>query len=119
MTSSRAWVLAYVQKKYNIQPDYPWRGHPSYAVLRHAANKKWFGVVMSVSKSRLGLAGEGRIDVINLKCRPELIGVLRLTPGFLPAYHMNKEHWLTVVLDGTVPEEEIFDLVDLSFTLTK
>lgn len=117
--NDRSKVLKYVRDKYQTQPDYPWRHHPNYAVLRHAGHRKWYGVVMKVAKSSLGLPGEGQIEVMNLKCRPELIGALRLTPGYLPAYHMNKEHWLTVVLDGTVPEEEIFDLVDLSFTLTK
>jgi len=115
----RSNVLKYVKNKYRTEPDYPWRSHPSYAVLRHANNKKWYGVVMSVARNSLGLPGKGQIDVMNLKCRPELIGALRLTPGFLPAYHMNKEHWLTVVLDGSVPENEIFDLIDLSFYLTK
>jgi len=117
--SSRAKVLAYAKRKYQTQPDYPWRSYPTYAVLRHAGHKKWYGVVMAVAQSRLGLPGDDRIDVMNIKCRPELIGSLRLTPGFLPAYHMNKEHWLTVMLDGTVAEEEVFDLIDLSFTLTK
>jgi predicted DNA-binding protein (MmcQ/YjbR family) len=38
--------------------------------------------------------------------------------GFLPAYHMNKEHWLTVLLDNTVPEKEIYELIDDSYELT-
>jgi len=117
--SDRSKVLKYVKNKYQTLPDYPWRSHPSYAVLRHTGHRKWYGVVMSVARNKLGLPGDGRIDVMNLKCRPELIGALRLAPGFLPAYHMNKEHWLTVVLDGSVSEEEIFDLIDLSFYLTK
>lgn len=47
-----------------------------------------------------------------------MIGGLRKEEGILPAYHMNKEHWITVLLDGTVEKEEICNLIDISFELT-
>lgn len=73
---------------------------------------------MEVGREKLGLAGDGPIEIINLKCDPGLVGSLRGKPGFHPAYHMNKEKWITVRLDGSVPEEEIKKLVDLSYQLT-
>ena len=59
------------------------------------------------------------VDVINLKNLPEMIGSLRKESGILPAYHMNKEHWITLLLDGTVEKKKICDLIDISYELTR
>ena len=71
-----------------------------------------------VGRDRLGLPGSGTVDILNVKCDPAMSGFLRTREGFHPAYHMNKEKWLTIRLDGTVPEEEIKNLIDLSYDLT-
>ena len=72
---------------------------------------------MRVARQRLGLAGEGALDVLNVKCDPILIGSLRAEPGFLPAYHMNKTTWVSILLDGSVPDERISFLLGLSYGL--
>ena len=58
------------------------------------------------------------VDIINVKCPPEIIGDLRLNEEYFKAYHMNKEHWLTIILDGTVSMKEIKNLIDISYELT-
>ena len=73
---------------------------------------------MPVGRDKLGLTGDGTVDVLNVKCDPLLTGALRREPGILPAYHMNKDKWISVLLDGAVPQEEIFRLIDLSYQLT-
>ena len=88
-------VFAWVKQQYGTEPDYPWQD--GNAVLRHKRNRKWYGLVMEVGREKLGLTGYGTAEVINLKCNPDLIGSLRERPGFHPAYHMNKEHWLSLV----------------------
>ena len=88
---------------YSVEPDYPWMDTPESAVFRHAANRKWFALVTTVPKSKLGLPGQQPVDIVNLKCDPILIGSLRAEPGFYPAYHMNKENWITAALDGSAP----------------
>ncbi|MCO5396671.1 MmcQ/YjbR family DNA-binding protein [Ralstonia soli] len=115
----KSMVFDYIKKKYHVVPDYPWDRYPSYAVFRHSGDQKWFCLLMNVPRSKLGLDGEGVVDVIDVKARVEVVGALRKRPGFLPAYHMNKEHWVTVVLDGSVPEDEVFEVIDDSFELTK
>lgn len=117
--SLRQSVLDYVFGKYMVESDYPWQNDDKSAVLRHRDNKKWFALIMRLSPGRLGFDGEEKIDVINLKSDPILIGDLRQRQGFFPAYHMNKDRWITVALDGSVGEEEIFSLIDLSYKLTK
>ena len=75
-------------------------------------------MIMDIPKSRLGLDGQDIIDVVNLKCDPLLIGSLRIEQGFYPAYHMNKENWITAALDGSAPDDKIKMLVDMSYELT-
>jgi predicted DNA-binding protein (MmcQ/YjbR family) len=116
--SLRIEIIKYADNKYQTEPDFPWAKFPNYAVLRRQGSDKWFALLMNVPRDKLGLKGGGEVDVVNVKCRPELVGPLRMRKGFLPAYHMNKEHWLTVLLDNTVPEEEIYELIDDSYQLT-
>ena len=111
-------IFAYIKKKYKATPEYPW-GEDDGAVLRHSDNRKWFALVMRVGRGKLGLAGDGQVDVVNLKIADRMFkDVLMQDKGILPAYHMNKEHWITVLLDGTVEEEQICSLIDLSFVAT-
>ncbi|MBQ9679252.1 MAG: MmcQ/YjbR family DNA-binding protein [Ruminococcus sp.] len=111
-------LFAYAQNTYGVVPDYPFSTAPTYAVLRHLSNRKWFALFMDVPRSRLGLDGEEKVDILNIKCDPILSGSLRLQEGYFPAYHMNHDGWLTILLDGTVPTEEIIPLLDMSFELT-
>lgn len=73
---------------------------------------------MNVSKDKLGLDGTEDVDIIDIKCEPEMIGSLRMIKGILAGYHMNKEHWISVLLDGSVDGSMIYHLLDMSFQLT-
>ncbi|MDO5516568.1 MAG: MmcQ/YjbR family DNA-binding protein [Clostridium sp.] len=115
----RAEILKYVKEKYKVDPDFPWSRTPKNAVLRHKDNSKWFALIIDVQKKKLGLEGEDKVDIINVKCDPMLIGSLRTSEGYMPAYHMNKENWISIMLDGTVEKDEICKLIDLSYNMTK
>jgi predicted DNA-binding protein (MmcQ/YjbR family) len=117
--SKRMDILKYVKRKYGTYPDYPFMKFPNYAVLRHSKNKKWYGIIMNIPKDKLGITGAGSSEVINVKCYPEIIGDLRMIKGILPVYHMNRDHWITILLDGSVQDERICHLLDLSYELTK
>lgn len=112
-------IFEYVKEKYNTTPEYLWQKYPNYVILRNNDNKKWYAAIMNVSKEKLGLDGKEEIDIIDIKCYPEMIGSLRKEKGVLPAYHMNKEYWLSIVLDGTFLKEKLFELLDLSFEITE
>ncbi|WP_455539161.1 MmcQ/YjbR family DNA-binding protein [Terrisporobacter sp.] len=116
---NREEIFTYVNKKFNTKASYPWLKYPDYAVLRHNNSNKWYGLIMNVPKAKLNLKGEDCIDILNLKCDPTLIGSLRQQEGYLPAYHMNKEHWISIILDSDITKEEIYNLIDLSYDLTK
>lgn len=110
-------VFEYVKKKYNTDPDYPW--NDSNVVLRHSDSRKWYAVVMKVRADKLGMSGTNLVEVMNVKCDPALISVLRTKEGFFPAYHMNKDSWISILLDERVSEQEVKQLLDLSYELTQ
>ena len=97
----------YVKKQYGTIPEYLWKESPESAVLRHK-NGKWYAVLMQVEKSRLGLEGDTEVDIIDVKCNPDMVGLLAQDLSILPGYHMNKKYWITMLLDGTVSDEESF-----------
>lgn len=113
---NRQQVFEWVKDQYGVKPDYPWQDEN--AVLRHGGNRKWFGVVLEVGRNKLGLEGQEPVDVLNVKCDPAMIGFLRIQPGFHPAYHMNKENWISIRLDGSAPEAEIKNMIDVSYAMT-
>ena len=112
-------ILQYAQDQFGAEPEYLWAKFPSTAVLRHSNNSKWYALFTNVSRRKLGLPENEPIDVLVVKCDPILIGSLLAKPGFLPGYHMSKTTWITILLDGTVPTDEILTLLDLSYDLTK
>lgn len=109
-------IYEYVKKQYGTVPEYLWKESPESAVLRHP-NGKWYAALMQVEKSKLGLEGDTKVDIIDVKCDPDMVGLLTQTYGFLPGYHMNKKYWITMLLDGTVSEAKILDFLDMSYDL--
>lgn len=109
-------IYEYVKKQYGTVPEYLWKESPESAVLRHP-NGKWYAVLMQVEKSRLGLEGDTKVDILDVKCDPDMVGLLTQTYGFLQGYHMNKKYWITMLLDGTVSEAKILDFLDMSYDL--
>ena len=116
--ATRQTILDFAEQTYNTTPEYLWRSYPNYAVLRHP-NKKWFGVVMDIQKEKLNLKGTEKIDILVIQCAPEVKSSLLGTTGILPAYHMNKEKWITVLLDGSVDSQLAFTLLDMSYEITE
>ena len=93
--------------------------YDSNAVFRHTDNKKWFALVMDVQGNKLGLSGSEYIDVVNLKMDDLFFrDIIIKEDGIMPAYHMNKMHWVTVLLNGMVPEKRVLELIDMSFLAT-
>ena len=111
----RADVYSFVAEQYGVEPEYVFADDDDTGVLRHPMSKKWFGIVMSVKKDRFGLSGEGTVDVLNVKLLPEMVGTHFTDVGFFPAYHMNKEKWISILLDGRVDKDKVFFFLDASY----
>ena len=87
-------------------------------VFRHIDNRKWFGIAMVVPYRTIGINRDGTVDILNIKCDPIMMGSLRGKPGFCPAYHMNKDKWITILLDGSAEKEDIAALLAMSYSMT-
>ena len=116
---NRAELAAYLADTYSSDGEHLFAKYPNFLVFRHNGNRKWFAVIMDIPRKNLGMPGVGEISVVNLKCDTRLIGSFREEPGIFSGWHMNKAHWLSVALDGTVAAEKIRFLVDMSYALTK
>ena len=116
---TRPELTAYLTDTYSTAGEHLFARYPGFQVFRHADSQKWFAVIMDIPGKNLKLPGDDEISVVNLKCDTRLIGSFREEPGIFPGWHMNKAHWLSVALDGTVEDEKIKFLVDMSYALTK
>ena len=110
--------LEYCLNTYGTSPDYPFDEDFETTVLRHADNRKWYALVMRVSRRKFGFDSDEVIDVVNLKIPTEMFGSFGATDGVYSAYHMNKLHWISVLLPDA-PDDIVQFLVNVSFEATK
>ena len=110
--------LEYCLNTYGTSPDYPFDEDFETAVLRHEDNRKWYALIMQVSRRKFGFDNDEVIDVVNLKLPTEMFGSFGAPEGVYPAYHMNKLHWISVLLPDT-PDEVVQFLSRVSFEATK
>lgn len=112
-------VIEYARKKYGDELEFLWERYPDAAVLRRKDNQKWYALFMTISKSKLGLDSAEPAEIIDLRFDvgelPKKVDGVRYFPG----YHMNKKHWITMLLDGSVPLDEILNYIDESYNLAK
>ena len=106
---------------HGTRPDYPFEEDFETAVMRHADTRKWYAIAMRVPRRKFGFGGEQGnevIDVVNLKLPTEMFGSFGADVGVYPAYHMNKLHWISVLLPDA-PEDVVGFLVSVSYEATK
>lgn len=109
----------YITDNYGVTAYHPFLKYPDVSAYRHADNNKWFALVMEVDRAKLGLKGEGSLDIVNLKCDFMLIRSLTEQSGVFPAYHMNKNYWVSVALDGSAEDDTLRWILDMSFNATR
>ena len=115
---TRQELIDHIFDEYSVEPDYPFPRDDVTCVFRHTDNRKWFGIVMTVPCRTVGISRDGNVDILNVKCDPIMMGPLRGRSGFRPAYHMNKDRWITVLLDGPAEKEDITALLAMSYRMT-
>lgn len=110
-------VIQHVRATYGDEPEFLWPRTPAGAVYRRKDTDKWYALMMTISKSKLGLASDESVDVLNVKMKPEEIAALIDGIQYHQAYHMNKRHWVSICLDGSLPIAEIFAKIAVSYAL--
>lgn len=112
-------VIHFCEIHYDTNPEYLWDKFPDFAVFRHKKIEKWYALLMEVPPEIFGLEGDEKIAVLNVKSPPELNGSLRERNDIFEGYHMNKEHWNSILLDRIDTIEDIEQMIETSFDLTK
>lgn len=110
--------LKNTEETYSIMPDHPFADDQTITVFRHSENRKWFAVIMTITRSKLGAGDDSTVSVVNLKCDPDVKYSFIDGVSVFPAYHMSKRHWITVTLDHNTDDDKLKWLLDLSYDLT-
>lgn len=128
-TSDQVDVIArtlarWVDDRFEAPGHHLFKQYPEYTVFRHrnrdGSDGPWFLLVCNIDYRQIGVEHRtGEVFVAVVKADPRLVDELSDRPGYARGWHMNKSHWLSILLDGTVPMSDIHDLVRGSYVLTK
>ena len=105
-----------IVKNFNCEPEFLWEKNPGYGVFRNTPSDKWFAIIMNIDKSKVVSKSSGEVEVINVKSDDNTEIYLK-KKGIYPAYHMNKKSWITIILDDTLSDEEILNIISASYDL--
>lgn len=108
-------IINYINQKYKIKEEHPWEEYKEYSTFK--VNNKWFGLIMRIPYKSLGIESIEEVDVINVKIESDQIEKLVDNKNYFKAYHMNKKHWITIVLNYNTNMEEVKKLIDNSYKL--
>ncbi|MBQ8685182.1 MAG: MmcQ/YjbR family DNA-binding protein [Clostridia bacterium] len=112
-------VIAYIRTTFGDELEYLWAKSPDNAIARRKDNQKWYMAILTVSRRKLGLDSDEAVEILDLRVSPEELPSTVDDKRYFLGYHMNKKHWFTVCLDGSVPLEEIYRRIDKSYELAK
>ena len=112
-------LMEYCTGKFGTKPEAPWEDSPDAYTFKTARRDKWYALFMTIPYKSLGLAAQGTLDVVNIKLPPEKILDIMDRVHFYPAYHMNKKHWITIVLNKEVDEPLVQQLLEESHSLVE
>lgn len=116
-TPGAAAIIRHAREKYGDELEFLWANFPHDAILRRQDNRKWYAAVLTAAQNKIGLAGDKIIEIVDVRMAPEDVAVKVDGQRIFPGYHMNKKHWVTLLLDGSMSEEELLALVDESYAL--
>lgn len=110
-------VIEFVRNTYGDEPEFLWQQFPDNAVWRRKDNLKWYGALLTVQGHKLGLNTPDIVEIIDLRMNITQAELILANPHYYPGWHMNKKHWFTVVLDGTITDKELQKRICQSYQL--
>lgn len=111
--------MDYCSQRFGTVPDAPWPETPENFTFKTARRNKWYALFMTIPYKSLGLVKAGKVDVLNIKLPPAKVTQLVDRQYFYPAYHMNKKHWLTVMLQKDADISLVQELLAESYQLVE
>lgn len=110
-------IAKLINEKYKVTPEFLWDKFPGYGVFRNTSSNKWFGIIMNIDRSKIISDKSGEIEILNVKLDSDVQNYLDVE-GIYPSYHLSKKSWISIILDDTLPDKIIMDLVDISYNLS-
>lgn len=111
-------IICYIKNKYQDELEYLWEKFPENAIWRNKQNNKWYGLILTIEENKLGIKGNKKIEIIDLRYPKDDIKNIVDNKKIFKGYHMNKNNWITIKLDGSVSLEEIYNLIDISYDIS-
>ena len=105
-------IASYIKKQYGIKEENLWKSHPEAYVFSERG--KWFAVIEIVKGKKPDLE-EGEYEVLEVMADERMIDALKDQEGFHEAIHLNRDKYLSIILNDTVDDEIIFSLIDASY----
>ena len=117
--ASTARLIEYVREKYGDELEFLWDKLPDCAVWRRKDNCKWYAAILTIPYVKLGIEREGTVEIIDMRMEPTELEKAVDNVTYFRGYHMNKKHWVTMLLDGSAPYDELVRRLDESYALAK
>lgn len=111
-------VINYIKDKYNDELEYLWAKFPKTAIWRNKKNNKWYGIIMEINKTKLGTDKDELVEIIDLRYHKDKIKDMIDNNKIYPGYHMNKNSWITIILDNSINTKDIEELIDTSYKIS-
>ena len=113
-------IIDYCNEKYGENHVNPFKKHPDILVFVNEKNK-WYALLSDVEYNKLNKNTDitTKVKILNLKYPTDNILYIIDNQNIFPAYHMNKKHWISIVLDKNIKLETIKELIDISYSLVK
>ena len=110
-------LIKFIGEKFSDEPEFLWEKYPNFAIFRRKDNRKWYALIANIPKKYLKLGGAEEIEILNLRVEPEELDRIFDGEKYFRGWHMNKKSWLTIRLDETLTDEEIFARLEKSYQL--
>ena len=110
-------ITKLINEKYEVNPEFLWDKFPGYGVFRNTRSNKWFGIIMNIDRSKIISDKTGEIEVLNVKLDGDVQNYLGVE-GIYSSYHLSKKSWISIILDDTLSDKEIMDLIDISYNIS-
>lgn len=115
-TSQSKKTADFLRKEFGVGLEFLWKNFPDCAIARRPDNKKWFAAFLTCPENKLGIEGDEKVEILDL--RAEQADFCKLDGRrYFPGYHMNKKNWMTLVFDSGIRQSEINSLLKKSFAL--
>lgn len=110
-------VIKYIMDKYGDSLEFLWEKFDDNGIWRNKKNNKWYAALLTAKSTYFGIDSDETIEVIDLRYEKGKVSEIIDNKKVFPGYHMNKSSWITIKLDDSMDNLELFKLVDNSYNI--